>query len=186
MKKIIFALLASGALLFSGCENDFDAKIYGSLSTTNYPSSKADYENYMMDCYIPFCINWGYTFSSWQEGFYVAEGGTIRMFDSTSDLCAPWTISTCNIAGRKPQAGCNDVIFIYASLQDKQGFTVTNTKIPVSFVVEGDAQIIGNNQPITEAGIAPILLRLGNKKEIIKIKAFSDKLQSAELLIKPE
>lgn len=94
MKKIIFALLASGALFFSGCENDFDAKIYGSLSTTNYPSSKADYENYMMDCYIPFCINWGYTFSSWQEGFYVAEGGTIRMFDSTSDLCAPWTIST--------------------------------------------------------------------------------------------
>lgn len=93
---------------------------------------------------------------------------------------------SCNIAGRKPQAGCNDVIFIYASLQDKQGFTVTNTKIPVSFVVEGDAQIIGNNQPVTEAGIAPILLRLGNKKESIKIKAFSDKLQSAELLIKPE
>jgi len=78
------------------------------------------------------------------------------------------------------------VIFIYASLQDKQGFTVTNTKIPVSFVVEGDAKIIGNDQPVTEAGIAPVLLRLGNKKESIKIKAYSDTLQSAELLIKPE
>jgi len=93
---------------------------------------------------------------------------------------------SCNIAGRNPQAGCNDVVFIYATLQDKQGFTVTNTKAPIRFVVEGDAEIVGNTQPVTEAGIAPILLRIGNKKESIKIKVFSDKLQSAELLIKPE
>ena len=93
---------------------------------------------------------------------------------------------SCNISGREPQADCNDVIFIYATVQDNQGFTVSNSKIPVSFSVEGDADIIGNTQPIAEAGIATILLRVGEKKESIKIKAYSDKLQSTELLIKPE
>lgn len=96
MKKYIYYnFLILTLFLFSGCENNFDAKIYGTLSTTNFPSSESDYESYMMDCYIPFSINWGYTFgASWQHNFYVAEGGIMRMLDSTSDYCAPWSINT--------------------------------------------------------------------------------------------
>lgn len=96
MKKYIYmALLAMGMFTMTSCENDFDAKIYGSLSTTNFPSTASDYESYLMDCYIPFSVNWGYGFtSSWQHNFYVAEGGIHRMLDTTSDVANVWNIGS--------------------------------------------------------------------------------------------
>ena len=43
MKKYIYsALMAVGLLLSTSCENDFDAQIYGQLSTTNFPATAAD------------------------------------------------------------------------------------------------------------------------------------------------
>lgn len=88
-------LLIAGIFVFCSCENDFDAKIYGSLSTTNFPSTESDYENYMMGCYVPFSVNWGYNFgSASQHNFYVAEGGIVRMLDSTTDECAPFLVLT--------------------------------------------------------------------------------------------
>lgn len=88
MKKVIYsALLAGCALLCNSCENDFDAKIYGVLSTTNFPATESDYEAYMMDCYVPFTVNWAYTFGSDnQHNFYVPEGGLYRMLDYPSDM----------------------------------------------------------------------------------------------------
>ena len=79
---------------FSACENDFDAKIYGTLSTTNFPATASDYENYMMDCYVPFSVNWSYNFSSQQHNFYVPEGGLNRCFDTTSDEGVGWKIGS--------------------------------------------------------------------------------------------
>ena len=74
MKKYIYLSILTCILTVFGCENDFDAKIYGSLSTTNFPQSEADYESYMMDCYIPFTLTWAYNWgSSNQHNFYVAE-----------------------------------------------------------------------------------------------------------------
>lgn len=93
MKKYIHLSLLACILTVFGCENNFDAKIYGSLSTTNFPQSEADYESYMMDCYIPFTLTWTYNWgSSNQHNFYVAEGGINRMLDTPSDICAPWTL----------------------------------------------------------------------------------------------
>ena len=43
MKKYIYLSILTCILTVFGCENDFDAKIYGSLSTTNFPQSEADY-----------------------------------------------------------------------------------------------------------------------------------------------
>ena len=91
-RNIIFAALAVAGLMLSSCENDFNAKIYGSLSTTNFPSSESDYENYMMDCYVPYCIKWTYTLSSQTHNFYVPEGSIVRLLDGTSDYCAPWVL----------------------------------------------------------------------------------------------
>jgi SusD family. len=94
-KNIIFSALITLSVLFTSCEENFDAKIYGSLSTTNFPSSESDYESYLMNCYIPFSVNWGYSFGSvWQHNFYVPEGGIMRMLDSTSDYCASWNVSS--------------------------------------------------------------------------------------------
>ena len=83
MKKYIYtALMSTGLLFTTSCENDFDAQIYGQLSTTNFPATVADYESYLMDCYIPFCVTWSYNLSgSSMHNFYVSEGGLNRLFD---------------------------------------------------------------------------------------------------------
>ena len=81
-------------LILSGCENDFDAKIYGKLSTTNFPATASDYESYLMDCYVPFSVNWSYNFSSQQHNFYVSEGGLHRCFDTTSDESVGWKVGS--------------------------------------------------------------------------------------------
>lgn len=96
MKKYIFAALAfAGLLLTTSCENDFDAKIYGTLSTTNFPASADDYENLLMDCYVPFCVNWSYNYgNSNQHNFYVPEGGLMRLFDAPTDEMATWIIGS--------------------------------------------------------------------------------------------
>jgi len=96
MKNKILGLLFIVSIFFMGsCESDFDPKIYGQLFTTNFPKTESDYESYMMTCYMPFTVNWGYSLTgAWQHNFYVTEGGIVRLFDSTSDLCAPWAINT--------------------------------------------------------------------------------------------
>lgn len=95
MKKYIFTLLAALAITLSSCENDFDAKIYGSLSTTNFPKTETDYELYMLECYIPFCNHWGYTFSGYnQRQWYSATGGVYKYFDACTDETAAWTLGT--------------------------------------------------------------------------------------------
>ena len=45
MKKIIVCLIAASALFtLASCEKNFDPKIYGTLSTTNFPASESDFE----------------------------------------------------------------------------------------------------------------------------------------------
>lgn len=91
LSVIVFLL---GSTLLSSCENDFDAKIYGQLSTTNFPASASDYENYLMNCYVPFSVNWTYKFANTQHNFYVSEGGLHRCFDTTSDTSVGWRIGS--------------------------------------------------------------------------------------------
>lgn len=81
-------------ITITGCENDFDAKIYGQLSTNNFPATASDYEDYMMECYVPFSVNWSYALSAQQHNFYVSEGGLHRCFDSTTDESSAWVIGS--------------------------------------------------------------------------------------------
>lgn len=97
IRNIIKSTFVTCVLAFSlgSCENDFDAKIYGKLSTTNFPATAADYESYLMDCYIPFTVTWSYNLSgSNMHNFYVSEGGLNRLFDMTTDESSPWRIGS--------------------------------------------------------------------------------------------
>lgn len=83
--------MAAAALLTTGCEKGFDAKIFGSLLQGSYPSNKSEYTSYMMTCYLPFTTPFTYTINegTGMHGWYIATGGDIRFFDSTTDIMAP-------------------------------------------------------------------------------------------------
>ena len=57
------------------------------------------------------------------------------------------------------------------------GTVVPDSTVPVTFIVEGDAQLIGNNPATAEAGIATILLKSGARPGSIRLRASADALQ---------
>jgi len=93
-KSILYTLLLSGSLLLGSCENDFDAQIYGQLSTTSFPTTADEYEDYMLSSYLPFQNKWSYT---WGDGtnypWYVPSNGIYHGFDTASDQEAEWNIA---------------------------------------------------------------------------------------------
>jgi beta-galactosidase len=78
-----------------------------------------------------------------------------------------------DISNRPFQAGCNDIVFLYASFVDVKGTIVPDASFPVSFSIAGDAALIGNNPVNAEAGIATILLKAGSKPGVVSITASS-------------
>lgn len=92
-KKFFLPMLVSLQLLFGSCENNFDPYIYGALLQGEYPSTEQEYVSYMMICYLPYTTVWTYDMGSGglQHGIHIQSGGTVRMFDSTSDICASAT-----------------------------------------------------------------------------------------------
>ena len=80
-------------VLGSGCEKNFDPKIYGTLTDQNYPVSEADFVSLMMSCYVPYINTWTYSLfasSGNPHPWYLPAGGVLKMFDTTSDVEAPW------------------------------------------------------------------------------------------------
>ncbi len=110
MKKIAF-ILSIIAVLFSSCKENFDPKLYGSLSPTTFPSTESEYQLYMMELYKPFEAKWGYQALSWENNFFSPEYGNIVEFDAASDLMPAYTnwggfwesFSTCNFVSLKTQ-----------------------------------------------------------------------------------
>lgn len=93
MKKIyLYLTVFTLMVVFWSCENDFDPKIYGTLNPSNYPSTAAEYESFMMICYTPFGTTNVYHMGGSANSFtwYIPPGGTYRLFDQTSDNTAPW------------------------------------------------------------------------------------------------
>lgn len=84
-------------------------------------------------------------------------------------------------SGKNPEKGCNDVIFIYATICDEKGNRVYDYKDPIRFSITGDAEIINGNISYAEAGIAPILLKIGQKANKIKVFASGNDLENGEI-----
>lgn len=89
-------------------------------------------------------------------------------------------------SGKKLEKNCNDIVFLYAAIVDQKGTIIPEATNRVSFSIEGDAILVGNNPIEAEAGIASILIKAGKKGGKIKLSAASDGLKSTELLINIE
>lgn len=93
-------------------------------------------------------------------------------------------ILAVNLSGKDLQAGKNDVVFVYASVTDDDGTIIRDDKRAVSYTVEGDAELIGDNPRKAEAGISSILLRAGKMPGTLKIKASAEGLATGEIEIR--
>ncbi|AKD02263.1 beta-galactosidase [Pontibacter korlensis] len=81
-------------------------------------------------------------------------------------------------SGKKLQAGVNDVVFVYANVTDASGTLVPDATTPVTFTVEGDAEIVGAKTVKAEAGIAAILVKAGKQAGTIRIQAKAKGLEA--------
>lgn len=76
---------------------------------------------------------------------------------------------SADLSGRP--AGRGDVLFAYARIVDAAGTTVPTAKLPVTFSVDGEAQLIGGNPIVAEAGIATILVKTGSHPGPFQLRA---------------
>lgn len=126
---------------------------------------------------------------SFQKGILRAEGfldgkkvseHTVKSAEEASSIRLSFDESNVKINTEFP-----DVVFVYASMMDKNGTIVSDATNLVEFSLEGEnAELIGQNPIASEAGIATILLRTKNFKKPIKIKAKSANLKEATLELK--
>jgi beta-galactosidase len=86
---------------------------------------------------------------------------------------------------RVPKAGCNDVVFVYAMVLDSNGTIVPVNGLKIDFKVEGDAKVMNQGEITTEAGIATVLVKIGNSKEKIKITASDSENRKGSIQFKP-
>ena len=82
-KNKLFKVFVMIAFIMCSCEDNFDPKMYGTLNVSNYPVTEAEYESFMMTCYMPFTTTWTYWIgagtSGNQHGWYIPAGGIRQM-----------------------------------------------------------------------------------------------------------
>ena len=93
-KNKLFKVFVMIAFIMCSCEDNFDPKMYGTLNVSNYPVTEAEYESFMMTCYMPFTTTWTYWIgagtSGNQHGWYIPAGGVLKFFDYPTDEMAVW------------------------------------------------------------------------------------------------
>jgi beta-galactosidase len=114
---------------------------------------------------------------------FVAGKEVVKAEQKTPGAPAKITLLV-DISGKELQAGKNDVVFVYAAITDANGTVIPEDIRAVTFTVEGDAELVGDNPRKAEAGISSILLMAGKTSGMVKLKASAEGLISGEIEIK--
>lgn len=80
-------------------------------------------------------------------------------------------------SGKAPEAGQNDVLFLYVAAVDENGTIIPDFSKVVDFEITGDVEIMNLGEIEAEAGIATALIRIGTTKEEVSITANSGDLK---------
>lgn len=90
-----------------------------------------------------------------------------------------------DISGKEINPYQTDIVFLYATIVDKNGTTVTEDSHKITFTIsKGNAEIIGENPMGSEAGIATVLLKTNSLKKRIVVECVSPILGKKKLVIK--
>jgi beta-galactosidase len=86
--------------------------------------------------------------------------------------------------GRDWTADGSDALFVYADVVDAKGELVPNSKLPVTFKLEGDGRLVTPAQLNAEAGIATALLQAGLKPGKVTLTAEAPGLKPGSLVLR--
>lgn len=81
-------------------------------------------------------------------------------------------------SGKAPQAGCNDVMFLYIAAVDDNGTVLPDYSEVVDLKTDSDVSIMNVGEIKAEAGIATALIKIGDSKSKICFSANSGNLKS--------
>ena len=87
-------------------------------------------------------------------------------------------------SGKRLTAGQNDLVFVYASVVDKNGTVIPNANNAIQLKLNGAGTIVGNTIVKAEAGIAAFLIKGNNKKGDISLQSTADNLKADNITIK--
>jgi beta-galactosidase len=113
---------------------------------------------------------------------YINGKEAVKTERKTPGAPAKITLSV-DLSGKELQAGKNDVIFVYASVTDADGTVIPDDIRPVTFTIEGDCELVGDNPRKAEAGISTILLIAGKTSGMVKVKASAEGLTGDEIVV---
>ncbi len=83
-------------------------------------------------------------------------------------------------SGKSPQAGVNDVLFLYVAAVDDNGTISPDFSEEITLSINGEFTVVNIEPIIAEAGIATALIKIGNTKGKTEVSATSGNL-SGEL-----
>jgi len=174
---------SKGVRVFSNCE-EVELYVDGKLIARHWPDKDEFSTNlnhppfsFNVDCLTPGKV---------EAVGYINKKEVIRREIQTALEPEKLQLS-CPYNGKDPQAGCNDLLFVYANVVDKNGTTTHQNGLLVRFgILEGDAEIIGDTIVSADAGVAAILLRIGNSRSPIKISANGNGVKSDVLILEPK
>ncbi len=164
---------ATDVTVFSNCD---EVKLYlnGRLVATQSPDSNEISGNLN---HPPFTFNVG----RFKKGELRADGyiaGKKVASDRVATFDKPHSLKCwIDTSGVEAQAGCNDVVFLYVAAVDKKGNICHNFTDAIEVEVDSKVEILNTDGIATEAGIATILLKIGNESGATAIKASSAKIE---------
>jgi beta-galactosidase len=141
------------------------------------------------DIYSKNLIHPPFTFhpAAYEPGMLSAVGYINNKKVITSNVSTPGDayqiLIRPDLSGKDLTAGKNDVVFVYASITDKNGVVVPTAVNKMKFTIEGAGTIIGPAEINAEAGIATILIKGGEKPGKIKVTATAAGIIDGELTI---
>ncbi|GJM64289.1 glycoside hydrolase family 2 TIM barrel-domain containing protein [Persicobacter diffluens] len=111
------------------------------------------------------------------NGQLVAEH-SVRTAEKAERLKIWWDES-----GKAPEAGCNDVIFVYIAATDANGTIDPTFTGEIQLDLEGEALIMNTESLQAEAGIATALIKIGDQAGNLLLNAQHPELSPAALQI---
>jgi beta-galactosidase len=164
--------------IYSNCD-EVELKLNGKFIARQKPDTGSNTNNL---AHPPFTFH----VTEYQPGTLVATGFMSGKNAASSKASTPGNpyklVLKADYSNKPFKAGCNDVLFVYAYVTDKNGTTVHGNIDMVNFSVKG-ATVIGDKSIKVEAGIAPLLIKGGEKAGKVEINVSADDLKPGKLIL---